>query len=259
MSSLYRTVCAADRRLLRDIALVCLADGVVGLSFGALATSAGLPLWVPVVMSLTVFAGSAQFSAVGVVLAGGGPIAAVAAGLVLNSRNAAFSMAVAPVLGESRAARLLGAHLVTDESAAFALAQQDRARSRTAFWTCGMALYAVWNAAVLAGALAGKALGDAGAYGLDAAYPAVLLALVLPALREPATRRAALLGAAVALAVTPLLPAGLPVLLALAGLLAAGRAGRRPAAAAGMAPAAEAAAGGPAALAPAEHDSQGAP
>ncbi|MFI8193012.1 AzlC family ABC transporter permease [Streptomyces sp. NPDC085946] len=225
MRSVQRTFpwAGLDPGLLRDVALVCLAGGVVGVSFGAIAVAGGLPVWVPVVMSLVVYAGSAQFSAVGVLLAGGGPLAAAATGLLLNTRTAAFSLAVAGDIGRGRLTRLLGAHLVTDETVAFTLARSGPAR-RTAFWVSGLALFAVWNTGVLAGALAGDALGDTARYGLDAAFPAVLVALVLPALRgDRAVRRSALLGAAVALAVTPVVPAGVPVLLALAGLVLHGR------------------------------------
>ncbi|MEV5382483.1 AzlC family ABC transporter permease [Streptomyces sp. NPDC052721] len=208
-----------DRSLLRDSSLVWLASGIVGVSFGAVSVAGGLPLWVPVLMSLVVYAGSAQFSAVGVLLAGGGPVAAVATGLLLNTRTAAFSLAVAEIIGSNRATRFLGAHLVTDETVAFALAQSDPVRQRRAFWISGLGLFAVWNTGVVAGGLAGSALGDTARYGLDAAFPAVLVALVLPALRADATvRRCALLGAALALAVTPVVPAGVPVLLALTGL-----------------------------------------
>ncbi|MGW2043644.1 AzlC family ABC transporter permease [Streptomyces sp. NPDC001858] len=207
-------------RLTRDASLVWLASGVVGLSFGAISVAGGLPVWAPVVMSLVVYAGSAQFSAVGILIAGGGPLAAAATGLLLNTRNAAFSLAVADLLGPGRATRLLGAHLVTDETVAFALAQPDPARRRAAFWISGLGLFAVWNTGVLVGALAGGALGDTAVYGLDAAFPAVLVALVLPALRKDARlRRPAALGAVLALAATPFVPAGAPVLLALAGLI----------------------------------------
>jgi 4-azaleucine resistance transporter AzlC len=206
--------------LVRDSSLVWLAGGIVGVSFGAVSVAGGLPVWVPVVMSLVVYAGSAQFSAVGVLLAGGGPIAAAATGLLLNTRTAAFGLAVADIIGTGRASRLLGAHLVTDETVAFALAQSDPVRQRRAFWISGLGLFAVWNVGVLAGALAGDALGDTARYGLDAAFPAVLVALVLPQLRtDVAVRRCALLGAVIALALTPAVPAGVPVLLALAGLL----------------------------------------
>jgi 4-azaleucine resistance transporter AzlC len=208
----------------RDSSLVWLAGGIVGVSFGAIAVAGGLPVWVPVVMSLVVYAGSAQFSAVGVLLAGGGPLTAAATGLLLNTRTAAFSLAVADSLGRGRLTRLVGAHLVTDETVAFALAQTDPVRRRAAFWVSGTGLFAVWNVGVLAGALAGDTLGDTAAFGLDAAFPAVLVALVLPALREDGRiRRCALLGAALALAVTPTVPAGVPVLLALTGLVLYGR------------------------------------
>ncbi|AWE51771.1 MULTISPECIES: AzlC family ABC transporter permease [Streptomyces] len=224
MRSLFRTPMMAP--LVRDSALVWLASGVVGVSFGAIAVAGGLPLWVPVAMSLVVYAGSAQFSAVGLLLAGGGPLAAAATGLLLNTRTAAFSLAVADVLGPGRFARLAGAHLVTDETVAFTLAQPDPDRRRAAFWVNGLGLFAAWNTGVLAGALAGTALGDTATYGLDAAFPAVLAALVLPALRtDRSARRAALLGAALALAVTPAVPAGVPVLLALTGLVVHGRKG----------------------------------
>ncbi|GAA2772864.1 AzlC family ABC transporter permease [Kitasatospora cinereorecta] len=215
---------ALDRPTLRAIALVCLADAIVGASFGAISVSGGLPLWVPVVLSVVVFAGGSQFAAVGVLLAGGSPLAAVAAGLVLNARLLPFGFAVADLLDGPWWRRLLRAHLLTDESVAFALQQSDPRRRRAAYLTCGATLFVSWNIAVLLGAAAGTAIGDTDALGLDAAFPAVLLALVLPVLRtERPTRNAALLGAALAVAATPFLPPGVPILLALAGLLLAGR------------------------------------
>ncbi|MFE7562851.1 AzlC family ABC transporter permease [Kitasatospora sp. NPDC057500] len=220
MRSLIRTL---ERATLRDIALVCLADALVGASFGAISVSGGLPLWVPVAMSLLVFAGGSQFAAVGVVLSGGGALAAVVTGLVLNARLLPFGFTVADALDGPRWRRLLGAQLLTDESAAFTLMQPDPRRRRAAYWVCGLALFVIWNVSVVVGAVAGGLIGDTDALGLDAAFPAVLLALVLPALGDRRTRLAALLGSAVAVAATPYVPAGLPVLLALVGLLFAGR------------------------------------
>lgn len=220
MRSLWRTL---DRGTVRDIALVCVADAIVGASFGAIAVSGGLHLWVPIVMSLLVFAGGSQFAAVGVVLAGGSPFAAVLAGLVLNARHLPFGFAVADVLAGRWWTRLLGTQLIIDESVAFTLRQRDRRRRRAAFWACGLSLFGCWNLAVLAGAFAGRVIGDTATFGLDAAFPTVLLALVLPSLADRGTRNAALLGAVIAVGSTPFLPAGVPVLLALAGLVLAGR------------------------------------
>jgi 4-azaleucine resistance transporter AzlC len=225
MRSVWRTpdtLATLDRGTLRDIALVCLADAIVGVSFGAIAVSGGLRPWLPVTMSLLVFAGGAQFAAVGVVLAGGSPVAAVVAGLVLNARLLPYSFAVADVLDGSWRTRLAGAHVITDESVAFALRRSSGDR-RAAFWACGLALFAAWNLAVVLGALAGAAIGNTAAFGLDAAFPTVALALVLPSLADRGTRHAAVLGAVLAVASTPFLPIGLPVLIALAGLVLAAR------------------------------------
>ncbi|HMD95336.1 MAG TPA: AzlC family ABC transporter permease [Trebonia sp.] len=214
-----------DPGLLRDVGLVCLADAIVGVSFGATTVAGGLPWWLPVAMSLLVFAGGAQFAAVGVVLAGGSPVAAVAAGALLNTRLFPYGLAVADVTaaGGRWWTRFIGAHVVTDESVAFALRATDPARRRAGFWLCGVALFAVWNVAVLLGVLAGGAVKNTGAFGLDATFPAVLLALAMPALADRRTRAAALCGGTAAVALTPFLPAGLPVLAGLAGLAAGWR------------------------------------
>lgn len=215
MRSIWRTL---DRGLARDIALVCLADGVVGISYGAISIGGGLDLWVPVVLSLLVFAGASQFLFVGIVAAGGSPIAATIAGLLVNSRHVAFGLAISDVIG-SGWRRLPGSHLMTDENVAFAIGQDELRQKRAAYWACGIGIFVCWNVGVVIGALAGSVITDTDAFGLDAAFPAVLMALVLPALRDRATRTAALIGAGVALVAVPFLPAGLPVLMALVGLL----------------------------------------
>jgi 4-azaleucine resistance transporter AzlC len=215
MSSLWRTT---DRATLRDIAMVCLADAIVGASFGAIAVAGGLSLWAPIAMSVFVFAGGAQLATVAVVLSGGSPVAAVAAGLILNGRLLPYGFAVADVLDGRWWTRLLGTHVITDESVAFALRHREPAPRRAAFWTCGLLLFVCWNLSVALGAIAGRSIGNTEAIGLDAAFPAVLLALILPSLADRGARNAALLGVAVALVATPYLPAGLPVLLALVGI-----------------------------------------
>lgn len=219
MRSIWRTL-RGD--LARDIALVCAADTLVGVSFGAIAVGEGLPLWLPVLLSVVVFAGAAQFMFVGIVASGGTALAAVAAGLLVNARHVPFGFTVGDALGGGRLRRFAGSHLMIDETVAFALAQRDPERRRAAYWACGVGLFVCWNVGVALGALGGTAVSDTDAFGLDAAFPAVLLALVLPSLREAGTRRAALVGVGVALVSAPFLPAGVPVLLALAGLAVAG-------------------------------------
>jgi len=204
--------------MVRDIAAIGLAVFAVGMSFGAIAIAAGLPAWAVILMSLVVFAGGSQFMAVGLIAAGN-PFAAVFAGLLLNARHLPFGLAVADAVGTGWRRRLVGSHILIDESVAFTMARADLAGRRRAYWMTGATLFVSWNIGGLLGVLLGEAVGDTDALGLDAAFPAGLIALLLPSLRDRQTREVALAGAAVAVLTTPFLPAGLPVLLALSGLL----------------------------------------
>ena len=214
--------------MLRDIALACLAVWVIGLSYGAIAVASGFPVWFPAAQSALVLAGASEFLFIGIVAAGGNPIAASLAGLLVNARHLPYGLALPDVIGQGRGwRRLLGSHVMNDESVVFALAQDDLPRKRAAYWACGLGVLLCWPAGAVLGALIGSAIRNTGAFGLDAMFPAVILALIMPALRDPVRLRAALIGAVIALAATPFLPAGLPVLLALGGTLVLVR--RRPA------------------------------
>ncbi|CAL9296828.1 AzlC family ABC transporter permease [Streptomyces sp. SudanB52_2052] len=214
MRSFWRTL---DGTLPRDIALVCLAVGVIGVSYGALAVTSGFAWWFPVLMGALVLAASSEFLFVGIIAAGGSPLAALLAGLLVNARHLPFGLAVPDVLGRGRR-KMLGAHLMNDETVVFALAQDEPERRRAAYWLCGLGILVCWPAGAALGALLGSVVRDTDALGLDAMFPAVILALTLPALTSRPLRRTALAGGALALAVTPYLPAGLPVLAALAAL-----------------------------------------
>jgi 4-azaleucine resistance transporter AzlC len=215
MRTVQRT--GPDRALLRDAAAIAAAMVAVGASFGAIAIAYGLPTWVPFLMSTAVFAGAAQFLAVGLIAAGN-PIAAVAAGLLLNARHLPFGIAVAETIGTRWRNRLIGSHLMTDETVAFTLREADPVRRRRTYWLIGVTLFTSWNVGSALGVLLGGASGDPATLGLDAAFPAGLIALILPSLRDRDARVVALTGAAIAVLLSPVLPAGLPVLSALLGL-----------------------------------------
>jgi len=215
VSSIYRTLTGGLRR---DITLTCLAVWFIGLSYGAIAVASGLPLWFPAAQSVLVLAGASEILFIGIVATGGNPIAAALAGLLVNARHVPYSLALPDLTGPGWR-RLLGTHVMNDESVVFALAQEDPATQRAAYWTCGLGVLICWPSGAILGALAGSVIHDTSAFGLDAMFPAVILALIFPALRDRVTLRAALAGAAIALAAAPFLPAGLPVLLALAAVL----------------------------------------
>ena len=201
-----------------------MAVGVVGVSFGALAPAAGLSPGMTMAMSVLVFAGGAQLLVTGVLAAGGGLVAAVAAGLVLNLRHLPFGLALAGTIGGGPW-RFPAAHVITDESTAFVLARNDDpARARRAFRTLGTIKFACWQAGTALGLLLGTSIPDPSVFGLDAAFPAALLAMLVPMVRRADARRVGGGAAVVALAASPFAPAGVPVL---AGLLGLGLAGRR--------------------------------
>ncbi len=219
MRSLYRTI---DRDDLRDALALAAALAIVGVSFGAVSTAAGVPLPMTLALSLIVFTGGAQFLVVAVAAAGGSPLAGLVGGMLLNGRLLPYGLAMGGVVGDRLPARLLGAHILIDESVAFARAR-DAERRRAAFWLSGGLSYVFWNAGAALGALAGGVVPDLDVLGVDAAFPAALVALLLPTLRGADARRVGLGAAAIALLATPWLPAGLPVLVGLAGLALAGK------------------------------------
>ncbi|WP_082875964.1 AzlC family ABC transporter permease [Nocardia pseudobrasiliensis] len=220
MRSIWRTL---DRSDLTGIAAVCLAVGIIGVSYGASTVTAGLPAWLPILLSVLVLAGGAEFLFVGIVAAGGSLVAAVLVGLVVNARHLPYGLALPEVVGTGWR-RLLGTHVMNDEAVALALAEPDRDRRHARYWLCGFGVLLAWPLGAALGVAIGATVPDPSRFGLDAVFPAVLLALAVPALRDKATRRAVVVGAAIAAVTAPFLAAGIPVLLALpAALLAYNR------------------------------------
>jgi predicted branched-subunit amino acid permease len=202
------------RSIVRDGIAVGIATGAYGISFGAVSVASGLSVWQSCALSLLVFTGASQFALVGVIGAGGTPLFAAVSGLLLGTRNALYGLKVNPLVGWRGAKRVAAAHLVIDESSAMTITRTTQEHARAGFLSTGMSVFVLWNLATLAGAIAGNSLGDPRRYGLDAAVGGAFLGLLWPRLNTTRNRVAALLGAAVALSLVPLTPAGVPVLAA---------------------------------------------
>lgn len=205
---------ATTRSVVVDSLAVAGATGAYGVSFGAIAVTAGLSVPQACALSLLVFTGASQFALVGVIAGGGAPLLGAVSGLLLGARNTLYGVSLAPLLPWRGARRAAASHLVIDESTAMALAQDSPERSRLAFLVTGIGIFLLWNLTTLGGALAGEAIGDPRRFGLDAAVGAAFLALLWPRLAQPAQRRAALVAVIVAVILVPLTPAGVPVLVA---------------------------------------------
>jgi branched chain amino acid efflux pump len=183
-----------------------------GISFGVLARPVMGPV-APIVMSVTTFAGSAQFAAVSILGAGGTLAAAVVAAVLLNARYGPIGVSVAPSLGGSVWSRFLRGQLVVDET--WALSADGRGgHDPKMIVGAGLVLYAAWVVGTALGVLFGDLIGDPSRFGLDAAFPALFLALLVGVLDRREARIAAVLGAAIGLALTPVAPPGVPIIAA---------------------------------------------
>ena len=211
------------RAIIGDALALGLGTGVYAISFGALAVAAGLSAWQAQALSLLMFTGASQFALIAVVASGGSAIVAIATSTLVGTRNAFYAVAMAPVLEARGLRRLVAAQATIDESTGMAARyEKDRDSARLAFWSTAAAIYVLWNLGTLIGSLGAGMLEDPDVLGLDAAAPAAFLALVWPRLTSWPMRAVAIVSLVSAVALSPFIGAGLPVLMGGAAGIAVG-------------------------------------
>lgn len=207
------------RRFISASLVIGVAFVIFGMSFGVLAVTANASIAQATVMSLLVFTGASQMSAVSVFASGGTAASALGGAVLLSGRNAVYGLALSPVLRQSSLpARLLGAQWVIDETTALVTAEDTEDARRTAFWVSAPILYASWCGGTFIGAVIGSNI-NPNDFGLDAAFPVMFIAMLAPHLRTTAGKRAALFGAVAAVGLAPFMPIGLPILISAFGVL----------------------------------------
>ncbi len=193
---------------------IAVATGLYGVSFGALGVVAGLSVAQTAALSLLMFSGGSQFALVGVVAGGGSPASALGAATLLGLRNGVYGMQVNAMLRPRGWRRPALAQITIDESTATALVQSDPVERRRGFLAAGVGVFLLWNLFTVLGALAGDALGDPKRWGLDGAATAAFLALLWPRLKGVDDWAVAGVCALVTAALVPVLPTGVPILVA---------------------------------------------
>lgn len=202
------------RAIVGDALALGLGTGVYAISFGALAVAAGLSAWQAQALSLLMFTGASQFALIAVVASGGSALVAIATSTLVGTRNAFYAVAMAPVLEARGLRRLVAAQATIDESTGMAARyEKDRDSARLAFWSTAAAIYVLWNLGTLIGSLGAGMFEDPDVLGLDAAAPAAFLALVWPRLTSWPMRAVAIVSLVSAVALSPFIGAGLPVLM----------------------------------------------
>jgi predicted branched-subunit amino acid permease len=188
--------------------------GLYGTAFGAASIAAGFSVLQTCLLSLLAFSGASQFAVVGVMGAGGTAIAGIATASLLGVRNMLYALRMAPLLRVSGFKKVIAAQVTIDESTGVALSQEKLGTEamKQGFWLTGFGVYIFWNIFTLLGALGAKAMGDPSAWGLDAAVPAAFLGLVWPRLTNKLERALAICALVLAVLLSPVLSAGLPII-----------------------------------------------
>ncbi|MEZ0292422.1 MAG: AzlC family ABC transporter permease [Solirubrobacteraceae bacterium] len=190
-----------------------LAGGLLAMSFGVLAHDVGMPAWGAILMSLIVFAGSAQIAALTILGAGGGLASAIGAATLMNSRFLPMGIAIGPSLPGGPVKRAAQGQPLVDASWALA-SDGEGGFDRHIMFGSSAIQFVGWQLGTLVGVFGGSAIGDPKALGIDAIYPAFFLALMIVEIRGGRALGVAALGGLIAFVLVPITPAGVPVLVA---------------------------------------------
>lgn len=191
---------------------VALTVGLYGAAFGAAGVTAGFSILQTCLLSILLFSGASQFAVVGIIGAGGAAISAIATATLLGFRNALYGLQMAPILKVKGIRRVLAAQITIDESTAVATLQDNDEDRKRGFYLTGVSVYIFWNLFTFLGALGASAIGDPSVWGLDAAVPAAFLGLIWPRLKNKLQFIVSVIAIAWALLLTPITPAGIPII-----------------------------------------------
>ena len=191
---------------------VAFTVGLYGAAFGAAGITAGFSILQTCLLSILLFSGASQFAVVGIMGAGGAAISAIATATLLGFRNTLYGLQMAPILKVKGIKRVLAAQITIDESTAVATLQDNDEDRKRGFYLTGIGVYVFWNLFTFLGALGASAIGDPSVWGLDAAVPAAFLGLIWPRLKNKVQFLVSAIAIAWALLLTPVTPAGIPII-----------------------------------------------
>ncbi|MFY8231251.1 MAG: AzlC family ABC transporter permease [Candidatus Nanopelagicus sp.] len=191
---------------------VAFTVGLYGAAFGAAGVTAGFSILQTCLLSILLFSGASQFAVVGIMGAGGAAISAIATATLLGFRNTLYGLQMAPILKVKGIKRVLAAQITIDESTAVATLQDNDEDRKRGFYLTGIGVYVFWNLFTFLGALGASAIGDPSVWGLDAAVPAAFLGLIWPRIKNKVQFLVSGIAIAWALLLTPVTPAGIPII-----------------------------------------------
>lgn len=191
---------------------------LIGASFGVAASTAGWGDLAPVVMSVIVFSGAAQFTTLTVLVAGGSVVTAITAATLITLRFLALGLAIGPSIRGGAVRRAAVGWTTTDASIILARVGEGRYGPRRLVGSF-LPQFAGWTIGTVAGVVVGGRIEEPERYGLDALFPAFFCVLLAGELGDPAARASAAAAALIALALIPIAPPGVPVIAACLAVL----------------------------------------
>jgi 4-azaleucine resistance transporter AzlC len=190
---------SSRRRLLMEGLGIAVSAIGFGFVYGLSAREAGFSPIEAVAMSTIVFAGAAQFAAVGYVASGLAWPGVVLLTALLNARHLLYSAALAPWLRDVPfVRRAVMAHLLTDEAFALSIGHFRRIgrTDECGYWIGAFAsTFIPWNLATLAGVLLGGQIQDPTGFGIDIIFPAAMIGLAVGLITGRRELVAAIVGA----------------------------------------------------------------
>lgn len=201
-----------------DLLTIALTFVALGITTQVIIIDAGTPAPKAWLASATIYSATSQFAYIAVVKAGGSEFAAIAAGWIVASRFGILAVALTRVFTGSVPSRIAAAVHAFDIQVGLALQQKEQQRAQRAFWTSTAAMMIGWITGITVGTLLGDVLGDTQRFGIDALFPAALLAIIGNSLRQRDAAVAGAVGALICLLLIPIAPAGLPIILSVGGV-----------------------------------------
>jgi len=203
---------------LADSAALALTFFSLGVTLQVLLIDRGASLWNALTATTVIWSATSQFAYLAVRDAGGGDWAAIIAGAVAASRFGILATALVPRLPAGTIRRALASVNAFDPNVAIAVQQRDERSVEREFWRVTAAMFGGWFPGIIVGTLIGNVVGDIDRLGLDAVFPAALLSIIAGLLRTGEGLAAGVAGALICLALIPIAPAGVPIIVSMFGV-----------------------------------------
>ncbi len=206
---------------LADLAALAVTFFSLGVTLQVLLIDRGTSVWRALVASSVILSATSQFAYLAVRDAGGSEWAAIVAGAIVATRFGILAMTLIPRLPSGHARRVAAALNAFDPNVALAVQNAEPAAVERQFWRTTAAMMLGWFTGISIGTFLGNVLGDIERFGLDAVFPAALLAIIGNLLRTRDGFTAAVGGGLICLVLIPSAPAGVPIIMSVTGVVGA--------------------------------------